>query len=49
MSTWCSLLGRTDVMIANIDNAVENAEKNGAMGALLTDWEQYPRLESSAM
>ena len=42
-STWCSLLGRTDVMIANIDNAYENGVKNGAMGALLTDWEQYPQ------
>ena len=42
-STWCSLLGRTDVMIANIDNAIENGEKNGAIGALLTDWEQYPQ------
>ena len=42
-STWCSLLGRTDVMIANIDNAVENGVNNGAMGALLTDWEQYPQ------
>jgi len=41
-STWCSLLGRTDVMIANIDNAIGNGEQNGAMGALLTDWEQYP-------
>ena len=41
-STWCSLLGRTDIAFANIDNAIENGEKNGAMGALLTDWEQYP-------
>ncbi len=41
-STWCTLLGRTDVMMANIDNAIENGEKNGAMGALLTDWEQFP-------
>lgn len=42
-STWCSLLGRTDVMMDNIDNAIENGEKNGAMGAMLTDWEQYPQ------
>ncbi len=42
-STWCTLLGRTDVMMANIDNAIENGEKNGAMGAMLTDWEQYPQ------
>jgi len=42
-STWCSLLGRTDNMIGNIDNAYENGVKNGAMGALLTDWEQYPQ------
>ena len=42
-STWGSILGRTDVMIANIDSAVENGEKNGAMGAILTDWEQYPQ------
>ena len=48
-STWCSLLGRTDVMIANVDNAVENAEKNGAMGALLTDWEQYPQSWSCSL
>ena len=42
-STWCTLLGRTDVMMANIDNAIENGVKNGAMGALLTDWEQFPQ------
>lgn len=42
-STWCALLGRTDVMMANIDNAIENGERNGAMGALLTDWEQFPQ------
>ena len=41
-STWCTLLGRTDVMIANIDSAVENGDRNGATGAILTDWEQYP-------
>ena len=42
-STWGSILGRTDVMIANIDSAVENGERNGAMGAILTDWEMYPQ------
>jgi len=48
-STWCSLLGRTDVMLANIDNAVENGVRNGAMGALLTDWEQYPQSWSCSL
>ncbi len=37
-SSWMSLTGRTDNMLANIDNAVENSLQYGAEGILLTDW-----------
>ena len=37
-STWVSLSGRTENMLGNIRNAVENGLKNGAIGVLNTDW-----------
>ncbi len=37
-SSWTSIAGRTDNCIANIRNAVENGQKNGAIGVLNTDW-----------
>ncbi len=37
-STWMSLSGRTDNMLGNIRNAVENGLKYGAIGMLNTDW-----------
>jgi hypothetical protein len=37
-SSWISLLGRTENMLANIRNAAENGLKYGAMGMLNTDW-----------
>ena len=48
-STWGSILGRTDVMIANIDSTVENGNGNGSMGAILTDWEMYPQSWSCSL
>ena len=35
---WVSLSGRTDNMLGNIRNAVENGLKYGAIGILNTDW-----------
>jgi hexosaminidase len=37
-SSWTSLGGRTENMLANIDVAVRSALKYGARGMLLTDW-----------
>lgn len=37
-SAWNSLLGRTDVMIGNIANAVFHGCRNHARGMLMTDW-----------
>ncbi|WP_163194968.1 beta-N-acetylhexosaminidase [Clostridium thermarum] len=37
-SSWCTILGRTDNMKANILNAAESGLKNGAIGFLNTDW-----------
>ena len=37
-SSWVSIAGRTDNVIGNIRNAVENGLKNGAIGVLNTDW-----------
>ncbi len=46
-SAWNSLSGRTANCLANIQNGVENAVKNGGHGLLMTDWgdcghHQYP-------
>jgi hypothetical protein len=37
-STWNSLLGRTDIALANLRNAAENGFANGGEGYLITDW-----------
>jgi hexosaminidase len=37
-SSWNSILGRTDNMLANIYNAVSNGLANGAAGVLTCDW-----------
>lgn len=37
-SSWTSLTGRTDNMLRNIDNAVQNGYLYGASGFLNTDW-----------
>lgn len=37
-STWCSIAGRTDNAMANIDEGVEIAIKRGGIGLLNTDW-----------
>ncbi len=37
-SAWGSIFGRVPNMIANVDRAVEAAEKYGAEGLLLADW-----------
>lgn len=37
-SSWCSIAGRTDNVLANLLNAAENGLKHGAVGYLNTDW-----------
>jgi len=37
-SSWCSLTGRTDNMIQNVDKAIDCAHRYGAKGILMTDW-----------
>ncbi len=40
-SSWCSIAGRTDNMIENIESAARHGLNNGAEGFLLTDWGDY--------
>ncbi len=44
-SSWTSFTGRTDNMMANIQNAVQNGIKYGADGMLITDWGDSPNLQ----
>jgi hexosaminidase len=44
-SSWTSFTGRTDNMMANIQNAVQNGIKYGADGMLITDWGDSPHLQ----
>jgi hypothetical protein len=37
-SAWCSLVGQTTNMIANVKNAVAAGRKNGAVGYMMADW-----------
>jgi len=37
-STWCSIAGRTDNMVGNLENAAENGLRHGAKGYLITAW-----------
>lgn len=40
-SSWNSIAGRTDNMIANILDAAENGIRYGAAGLIVTDWGDY--------
>ena len=44
-SSWSSFTGRTDNMIANVENAVSNGIQFGADGMLITDWGDTPHLQ----
>ena len=44
-SSWTSFTGRTENMLANIENAVQNGIKYGADGMLITDWGDSPHLQ----
>jgi hypothetical protein len=44
-SSWLSIAGRTDNMIANQINAAENGLKHGAIGFLNTDWGDHGHLQ----
>jgi len=44
-SSWTSFTGRTENMMVNIQNAVENGIKYGADGMLITDWGDSPHLQ----
>jgi hexosaminidase len=44
-SSWTSFTGRTNNMMANIQNAVQNGIKYGADGMLITDWGDSPHLQ----
>ncbi|MCX7813715.1 MAG: family 20 glycosylhydrolase [Pseudothermotoga sp.] len=37
-SSWNSFVGRIDNALKNIENAIQNGKKHGAIGFLLTDW-----------
>ncbi|CAH1215706.1 hypothetical protein PAECIP111892_04162 [Paenibacillus auburnensis] len=40
-SSWNSLTGRTDNMLANLRNAAVHGKTNGAVGYLITDWGDF--------
>ncbi|QUL55869.1 family 20 glycosylhydrolase [Paenibacillus tritici] len=40
-SSWNSLTGRTDNMLANLRNAAVHGKRNGALGYLITDWGDF--------
>lgn len=44
-SSWCSISGRTDNAIANLQNAAKHGIANGASGYLITDWGDYGHLQ----
>lgn len=44
-SSWCSIAGRTDNMLANQRAAAEAGIKHGAIGYLNTDWGDYGHLQ----
>jgi hexosaminidase len=37
-ASWCSLAGRTENALGNLQNAAQNGRANGALGYLITDW-----------
>ena len=44
-SSWCSITGRTDVMLANARSAAVDGLRHGAIGYLMTDWGDYGHLQ----
>jgi hexosaminidase len=44
-SSWCSIAGRTDNMLANIRSAADAGLKHGAAGFLNTDWGDHGHLQ----
>lgn len=44
-STWSSYTGRTDNMLKNVSDAIENGVKYSADGMLITDWGNTPHLQ----
>jgi hypothetical protein len=44
-SSWCSLTGRTDNMLANARSAASAGLANGAIGYLMTDWGDHGHLQ----
>jgi hypothetical protein len=44
-SSWCSISGRTDNMLANARSAAENGRAYGAAGYLMTDWGDHGHLQ----
>ena len=48
-STWNSITGRTEDMLANIHAATLHTRQNGGLGILLTDWGDAGHIQPSAM
>ncbi len=44
-SSWSSFTGRTDNMMANVENGIDNGIQFGADGMLMTDWGDTPHLQ----
>ena len=44
-SSWCSIAGRTDVMLANVRSAAHSGVLHGATGLLVTDWGDYGHVQ----
>ncbi len=44
-STWTDFTGRTENMLANVENSVLNGVKYGADGMIITDWGDKPHLQ----
>jgi hexosaminidase len=44
-NSWTSFTGRTNDMMANVENAVGNGIQFGAAGMLMTDWGNTPHLQ----
>ena len=44
-SSWCSITGRTDNMIANAKSAAKSGLAHGAAGYLMTDWGDHGHLQ----
>ena len=44
-SSWCTIAGRTDVMLANARSAAIAGRQHGAIGYLMTDWGDYGHLQ----